>query len=746
MVFKRRVAPWRFIALAILAMAIAMVSYERKPPALAGEVTRFAGPTSSQPLALTEDGGRLLVCNPDNNSVTMFNVGGDANQRVAEVRVGQEPNGVGLLPNGTRAFVANTVSGTVSVLALRAGGARVLTDIRVGTEPYSVVVTPNGTKVYVANSRSNNVSVIDPVTNRVTRTINIGFEPRGLAITNDGDDDDLDETMYVTQFLALPVPGRLDGEDDSKFGLVTRVSVGTDTVSGTITVRPLADSGFRANGNAIERIPPGPDFIHVTGVYPNQLNNIAIKGGFAFVPSTGASPNGPVRFNVNTQSLLSTLDLNTLTDAGRINMHVAVRDQTNPARLFITVPWAMAIKYNAWEGFVVSASSNTVVKVAIDPGTGVPAVQNDYLDPTRVLHIPTGKNPRGIVINPTDTRAYVMNYVSRDVTIIDLTTLPEQVMATMESAPQPFPGSKEDLIHVGKELYHTSLGVFDPAEKGGAPIVGRMSDNGWGSCASCHPFGLTDNVVWIFAAGPRRTVPQHTDFDLTDASRQRALNWSAIFDEEEDFELNIRGVSGGLGLLVAEDGVTPDLPVAAFDPANGGRRQLKVRGIGAWDAMKAFVQFGIRAPISPVPKDEPDVIAGEQIFRQNNCQTCHGGPQWTNSRITHIPPPPPELLVAGQLIGELRQVGTFNSATRNEVRANGMPPLGPDGYVPAPLLSLFAFPQTFFHNGQAESLDQVMNNVIHRSAGTGLDLLTDPEDRRKLIRFLLSIDGATPPI
>ena len=38
----------------------------------------------------------------------------------------------------------------------------------------------------------------------------------------------------------------------------------------------------------------------------------------------------------------------------------------------------------------------------------------------------------------------------------------------------------------------------------------------------------------------------------------RPLNFSAERDEEEDFELNIRAVSGGLGMIVLADGVTQD--------------------------------------------------------------------------------------------------------------------------------------------------------------------------------------------
>jgi DNA-binding beta-propeller fold protein YncE len=123
-------------------------------------------------------------------------------------------------------------------------------------------------------------------------------------------------------------------------------------------------------------------------------------------------------------------------------MHLAVAQQTNPSRLFITQPWAMAFKHSLNEGYVVSAASNIVVKVATDPNTGAPTVQtSDPLDSSRVLQVKVGKNPRGIAVNSRDTRAYVMNYVSRNVTVLDLTSVPEQVIATVGSAALPQPGN-----------------------------------------------------------------------------------------------------------------------------------------------------------------------------------------------------------------------------------------------------------------------------------------------------------------
>ena len=91
-------------------------------------------------------------------------------------------------------------------------------------------------------------------------------------------------------------------------------------------------------------------------------------------------------------------------------------------------------------------------------------------------------------------------------------------------------------------------------------------------------------------------------------------------------------------------------------------------------------------------------------------------------------------------------MGAFDPAALNEVRQNGAPPLGANGFVPPSLLSTGSFPQTFLR-GAAASLAEVLNNVQHRSAGTaGVDTLTNSLDRDKLARFLESIDAATAPI
>ena len=738
--------------------------FESRVPLRVFAATIFGGPYSNQPVALSRDDSTLAVVNPEAGTVTIFRVAGDANTKTTEVAVGKQPVGAAWSADGSILYVANQQDGTVSVVSQGAysGGYQQTSTITVGTEPHGMVMSISGQKLYVTNARSNTVSVINTTTNTVSTTISgVGPEPRGIAITHGGNiTADSQQTVYVSDFLALPSGnGHPDGFDDAKAGFVTAISVANDTVLTSIKVNAIADTGFKADGDALNHIAPPAnpqttDFTFTTGAYPNQLNNLATHGNFAYLPNTAASPNGPVRFNVNVQSLVSVINTTANKDAGQtINIQSAINAQTNPTKLFATQPWAIAFKNNADQAYVVAAASNVVVKLAVNTTTGAPTAQMNPSDSTQVLEIPVGKNPRGIVINSADTRAYVWNYVSRDVSVIDLTQSLEKVIATLSSSALPAPGTPDDKVHAGRELFFTSVGVFDPPASGQPAITGRMSMNGWGACSVCHPNGLTDNSVWIFPSGPRRTVSLHSTFAKGNATQQRALNWSGIVDQVASFETNIRNVSGGAGLFVMADGVTPAALPASFAPT-AGINQLKVRGVNAWDAITAFIQV-IPAPISPASKTDPDVVAGQALFTQAGCHNCHGTTLWTTSRVRYTPPGDPSLIQNTELIAELRPVGSFAAGNTNEVRATAVAPLGADGFNTPSLLSIFAFPQTFFHGGLtasgalAGSLNDVLASVPHRTAGLpsgGTDPLTSSTAQAQMVKFLNSIDGNTPAI
>src|SRR5437016_2237185 len=94
---------YRIKSLFLAAVALAAVGFwvhTRHDVVSAQSTTRFTGPTSSQPLALSGDDWLLAVANPDNNTVSIFDVRNGANTRVAQVDVGKEPNGVAVSPDG----------------------------------------------------------------------------------------------------------------------------------------------------------------------------------------------------------------------------------------------------------------------------------------------------------------------------------------------------------------------------------------------------------------------------------------------------------------------------------------------------------------------------------------------------------------------------------------------------------------------------------------------------------------------
>jgi hypothetical protein len=417
---------------------------------------------------------------------------------------------------------------------------------------------------------------------------------------------------------------------------------------------------------------------------------------------------------------------------------------------------------------VVSAATNRIIKVQLD-ANGTPTINAPKFmgDVDGIVRVEVGLNPQGIVLNSTGTRAYVENFISRDVSVVDISSATPFQITRIPSAALPPLGTLPAIVLRGHELFNTSIGPAGTVATS-VPPSGRMSDSGWGSCYSCHPDGLHDGVTWMFPDGPRQAISMESTFahpqptghafvngaPLAPTSDQRVLNWSAVRDEVQDFERNIRLVSGGEGLINALIADVIDLQNATnTGKANAGRS-------ADLDAIAAYIAFGIRAPISPLRKPSnfqaQQIQKGRQLFAGANCQSCHGGVKWTRSRVDFAPPPliPPlgtEVIVAGQLQRFLTKVGTFDPNAFNELKAQATaqtantPANGALGINIPSLLSVFAG-APYLHSGAAPTLEAVLENVTHRSAGSGgVDTLTNPQDRAKVVLFLKSIDAATLP-
>lgn len=771
----------------------------------ASHAQSWGRPTHSSPIAISLNDKLIWVVNPSDDSVSVIRP--DTNKRITKVPVGDEPESIALTPDGQYAYVANAAAGTVTVIRISdpAWGtfsAAPVATLSTGSEPWNIVCSPDGRRVFVANSSQDTITVIDATTRTILGTVDLRdsvandpdrsrrFQPRGLAVTLDN------SKLYVTRFLSYTKPGGRQGDDLGKEGLVAVLDINTASqsiadyhVARTVALSPQV-TGFKFPGLTN---PPAPD----TLAFPNQMQSIVLRGDQAYLPNIAASPTAPLRFNLDTHAFVSVIDGvngNSPVDAGPakfLNLHLGARNpEPGVRRVFFANVWDMAFTTQSGAGnaYVVSAGSDVLVKVLVAAdgklSFTVDADTTRYID----LNDPTnpatsganaGKNPQGIAITSNGALAYVANFVSRNVSVVDLNT--DAVVAVVSTSDLPVPGSLGETNLVGAEMFFSSRGNFDTIP-GTNSLRDRLSSEGWQSCSSCHFKGLTDGIVWQFNAGPRKSVPLNGTFNPHNRTQQRLLNYSAIFDEVEDFEANIRNVSGpgalaggaldpNHGLLIGDNGDLNVAPSAvnAFALPNANRAQVTVtlpgsaNKVPALTALKEWVRNAVRTPNSPKPGlggavgSVDEISQGRKLFLQAGCVRCHGGQDWTVSLKDFASPPagteisternPTNFVgnpVAAQYLNRfLRDIGSFNlgvpgqgnellnntGATEKAAAAvaNGTLQAAQDGLgkdynsdgkgtgFNVPSLLGLNTLPPYLHNGAAESLAAVVADVKHRT-------------------------------
>ncbi|MCV7179451.1 beta-propeller fold lactonase family protein [Mycolicibacterium sphagni] len=171
------------------------------------------GPTADSPLGVTTSStGQAYVANQGGESVTSINtttnaVGGPV-ASFPGLNGNYGPVGVAVSPNGQQLYITVTEPPTGGgnspgeVEVVNTATNSVVANVQVGVGPDGVAVSPTGSLAYVVNEDGNTtsgttfngtVSVINTATNQVTKTINVGGQPEGVAFSPDG------SLAYVTE-------------------------------------------------------------------------------------------------------------------------------------------------------------------------------------------------------------------------------------------------------------------------------------------------------------------------------------------------------------------------------------------------------------------------------------------------------------------------------------------------------------------------------------------------------------------
>ncbi len=648
----------------------------------AASTSTAARPTHSTTIALTSDERRIVVVNREANSVSIIRVkdadGNDVATKLAEIGVGEEPRCVAIHPNDQVAYVTNGISGTVSVVNL--AQRRVVATVPSGTEPRGCALTPNGNLLYVANHTEGTVSIFftgNPLNPIPVGAVQVGRNPTAIAITNNGDNNDADETVFVTQIFAELNPdfvdpmfnGNGEARDLGKQGVVQAFPAGNANPPITkIALKPLADSGFNANrvapNNFCNTIPPAQSNIfcpdpnnlmnplntsNPQGMFPNQLLSALIRGNRLYLPNIAAQPEPPEVFNVNVQALVSAVDTSALAEvvAEHVNLNKQIEVETalpppSLDRTFGNDLVAIDANLAGDKFLIVSRGGNQVFRATLDADGKL-----DILNAAKSrvdCRVQTGNLPSGVAMRQDGTRGYANNEANFSVTSMNVD---DGICLTLEldidSAQPPDPGSFEHAVLVGKLAFFTALGIPDNDIFGTnirdlvpRDFKGKMSKDAWSSCGSCHPDGLADGVTWIFGTGPRQTIPLDGMFSKQNPDDQKLLNWSSVRGSNTDFNANSRATQGGCGF--ASDNVAPGqcFTLGAATPANLAiyDHGITQGGSDALDAQTLWIFAAVRPLHQPQPTNTTALAAGQAVFAAN-CATCHGGAKWTKSQIFH---------------------------------------------------------------------------------------------------------------
>lgn len=157
--------------------------------------------------------------------------------KLAELPVGDQPEGVALSPDGKRVYVA--LEGEDKLAVVDGDATSVLKRIPVGGRPRSLAVSKDGRRVYVADETGRALTVVDANTLAVAATVAFpepDAKPMGLVLSPDG------ARVYVTTGRG----GKLVAVDAANNAILGSVAVGARPWG--VAVSPDGRYVFTANG------------------------------------------------------------------------------------------------------------------------------------------------------------------------------------------------------------------------------------------------------------------------------------------------------------------------------------------------------------------------------------------------------------------------------------------------------------------------------------------------------------------
>jgi mono/diheme cytochrome c family protein len=586
-------------------------------------------------------------------------------------------------------YSVNPDSGTVAAIDAQTLAKR--WEVRVGDEPKTLAVGPDG-RIWVSVQGEDKLVALSAADGSLSATVPLayGSGPYGVAFTPDGTKGLLTLESKSVLMSFDPSSGATTGAVALE-GSLRGIAVNADSQVAYVTRFKSKMTGGQLHKvnlqgmSAMTTIALPVDTTTVDtesrarGV-ANYLSQVVISpdGRRAVLPSKKDNiVRGRFRDGVDLthdQSVRSILSQVDLQAAAEVFGEQIDFDDRAPARAALFSPSGDYL-------FVAQMEGNRVA--IVDPYSR--AVRGE---------INASSAPHGLYLDAVRKRLFVNNFLARSVSVHDVASVLSSETASAVFLQNVSTVAQEPMAAAalrGKQVF------YNASDR-------RMSKDNYISCASCHADGGDDGMVWDFTQrgeGLRRTISLMGRRGLGHGK----LHWTANFDEVQDFENDIRNEFGGTGFLTNADFAATADPLGA--PKAGKNAQLD--DLAAYLAsLNKYMRSPARAADGSL---SVDAARGQTVFNTAQCATCHTG-------------------------------GTFRDGLRHDVGTiqlssgkGSNQPLAGVGFD-TPTLSGTWNTTAFFHNGQAATLQDVLNS------GHGNASSLPPTDVVALREYVRSLDTA----
>ncbi len=337
------------------------------------------------------------------------------NTVIATINTGVNPDAMAITPDNHYGYVVNNNNygiasqDSVSVLNLNNNTLKETIHDSSFKGPFRVTISPDGKKVYVANSDGTTISIIDTKSNKVIGVID-GFDgPSGVAITPHG------KFAYVNNY------GSFGGAGSGNGKTVSVVDLKTNTIIQEITVG-LAPAALALSPDGkfvyiINYVDGNPDTGTMNIIRTKNNTVVDTVAGFFGPFGIAITPDGTYAYVTNFGSnnfapFGSTVSVVKLSRHPKIVATIDLAIQPSGVAITPNGRFAYVSNYNTFY-----AGAN-FTKLTAGEGTVniIDIHANKVIPPT----IAVGQSPNAISIAPNGKFAYVTQFTSNTVDVIQL--------------------------------------------------------------------------------------------------------------------------------------------------------------------------------------------------------------------------------------------------------------------------------------------------------------------------------------